>query len=208
VNQKTSIIAFVSCLFLASCSVAYSPVGGRFVATSENFAVNLPQGWWQHNLSNDQLAEFIKILEKRRKLSWDRLRLTRDGLLLQQIAIGRVPVADELPYSKRKLAANMIPLEAAEVMSNNFRSNPNLSRTKILENAPATLGGYPGFRLHYTFATEEGLNVEGLFYGTLVGQSLYYVLYEAPAQHYFAKDLQLFENTRSSFEIIAGARAQ
>jgi len=207
-NQKMFIIAFVSCLFLASCSVAYSPVGGRYVSSDENFAIELPQRWWQHNLANDQLADFIKILEKRRKLSWDTLRLTRDGLLLQQIGIGRVPVTDELPYSKRKLAANMIPLEAAEVVGNNFRSNPNLNHSEILENAPATLGGYPGFKLHYAYGTEDELKVEGLFYGTLVGPWLYYVLYEAPAQYYFAQDLQLFERTRSSFEILRGAGAQ
>ena len=67
------------------------------------------------------------------------------------------------------------------------------------------MGGYPGFKLHYTYRTEEKLKVEGLFYGAIVGPWLYYVLYEAPAQHYFNKDLQVFDRMLSSFQILKGA---
>jgi hypothetical protein len=93
----------------------------------------------------------------------------------------------------------MIPLEAAEVIVDEMRSNTNLDNHEILENIPVNVGGYPGFKLHYTYRAEERLKMEGLFYATLVGPWLYYVLYEAPAQHYLGKDLQLFEKTRSSF---------
>jgi hypothetical protein len=192
-------------VFLASCGVPYSMVSGRHVASGENFVVDLPQGWRQHNASADPLYAFTAMLEKRRKLSWDVIRLTRDGLLLQQICIGRIPVTDELPHTKRKLAQQMIPLEAAEVMSDEFRSNSNLTHQEIIENAPATVGGYPGFKLHYAYRAEERLKVEGLFYGALVGPWLYYVLYEAPAQYYFNKDVQVFDKTRNSFQIGKGA---
>ena len=100
----------------------------------------------------------------------------------------------------------MAPLEAAEMIGNEIRSNPYLTNQDIIENAPATVGGYPGFTLHYSYRTEEKLKVEGLFYGALVGNWLYYVLYEAPAQHYFNKDLQVFDRMLSSFQILKGAR--
>jgi hypothetical protein len=190
---------------LLSCGVPYSLVTERHVVSPENFAVDLPVGWRQHNASFDPVQDYKAMLEKRRKLSWDVIRLTRDGLLLQQICIGRIPVTEELPNTKRKLAQDMIPLEAAEVISSDIRSNSNLRNQDIIENAPASVGGYPGFKLHYTYRTEQELKVEGLFYGALVGNWLYYVLYEAPAQHYFKKDLQLFETTRSSFQLIKGA---
>ena len=109
---------------------------------------------------------------------------------------------DELPNTKRKFAQDMIPLEAGEVMSDELRSNPYLTNQGIIENAPATVGGYPGY---YTYRTEEKLKVEGLFYGAIVGPWLYYVLYEAPAQHYFNKDLQVFDRMLSSFQILKGA---
>jgi hypothetical protein len=195
-------------LLFSSCGAPYALVRGRHVSADANFTVDLPDGWRQHNASFDSLKVVTEMLGKRRKLDWDVIRLTRDGLLLQQIAIGRIPIAEELPYTKRKFADNMIPLEAAEVISDDMRSNSNLYHQQIVEDAPAMLGGYQGFKLHYAYRTEEELKVEGLFYGTLVGPWLYYVLYEAPTQHYFAKDLQLFEKTRSSFEILKGGTAR
>ena len=176
------------------------------VVSSENFAVDLPQGWRQHDASFDPNRKTSKAtLEKRRKFSWDVIRLTRDGLLLQQICIGRMPVVDELPNTKKELAQEMAPLETAEMISSDIRSNPNLTNQDIVENAPATVGGYPGFKLHYSYWTEEKLKVEGLFYGAIVGPWLYYVLYEAPAQHYFNKDLEVFDRMLSSFQILKGA---
>jgi hypothetical protein len=146
------------------------------------------------------MRSFTAMLDKRHKLSWDFLRLTRDGLLLQQICIGRIPVTDELPHTKRKLALQMIPLEAAEVINDELRSNSNLSALEIVENVPATVGSYPGFKLHYTYRADK-LKIEGMFYGAMVGSWLYYLFYEAPAQHYFAKDLQVFDKLRASFVI-------
>jgi hypothetical protein len=76
----------------------------------------------------------------------------------------------------------------------------NLNYQQILEDAPATVGGYSGFSLHYTYRFQD-LKFEGLFYGAWVGARLYYVLYEAPTQGYFAKDFEVFNRTRSSFQI-------
>jgi hypothetical protein len=194
--------------FLASCAVPYSLVTEAHVTAPENFSVDLPQGWRQHNTSGDPLYAYTAMLEKRRKLGWDVIRLTRDGLLLQQIGIGRIPISEELPYTKKKLAQEMIPQEAAELIGDNIRSNSNLTHQEIIENAPATVGGYPGFKLHYSYQTEDQLKIEGLFYGALVDSWLYYVLYEAPAQHYFNKDLQVFETTRASFQILKATAAR
>ena len=193
---------------LISCIVPYSRVTEVHVVSSENFAVDLPQGWRQHDASFDPNKNFKATLEKRRKLSWDVIRLTHDGLLLQQICIGRVPIMIELPNTKREVGPKMKPLEAAEVMSDELRSNSNLTHQEIIENAPATVGGYAGFKLHYTYWTEEKLKVKGLFYGAIVGPWLYYVLYEAPAQHYFNKDLEVFDRMLASFQIFEGASGE
>jgi hypothetical protein len=106
--------------FLASCAVPYSLVTEAHVTAPENFSVDLPQGWRQHNTSGDPLYAYTAMLEKRRKLGWDVIRLTRDGLLLQQIGIGRIPISEELPYTKKKLAQEMIPQEAAELIGAAF----------------------------------------------------------------------------------------
>jgi hypothetical protein len=194
----------VALLVLNACGVPYSLVSERHISSEENFTVDLPEGWRQHNISADPLRGFTALLEKRRKLSWDVIRLTRDGLLLQQICIGRIPLSAEMANTKRKLAEQMLPSELAEVISDEFRSNSNLTHQEILENLPAAVGGHSGFKLHYTYRSDE-LKLEGLFYGALVGPWLYYILYEAPAQHYFAKDLAIFDKTRSSFQVTKAA---
>ena len=188
-------------MLLSSCALPYTTVTDRNFTAPERFTVELPQGWRSHNASADPVRGLTAALEKRRKLSWDIIRLTRDGLLLQQIAIGRIPVAEELPHTKKNLTQGMIPLESAEVIVDEFRSNTDLTNHEVVENSPAQLGGHSGFKLHYTYRAEDRLKMEGLFYGALVGPWLYYMLYEAPAQHYFKKDLQLFEKTRETLKI-------
>jgi hypothetical protein len=194
----------ISLFLLFSCGIPYSLVTESHVSAPENFVVDLLLGWRRHNASADPLTGLKKLLEKRHKLSWDIIRLTHDGLLLQQICIGRIPISEELPNTKRTLAQGMIPLEAAEIIGDELRSNSNLTNQEIIENIPTSVGGYPGFKLHYSYRIEDRLKIEGLFYGALVGPWLYYLLYEAPAQHYFIKDVSVFEVTRASFQIGKG----
>jgi hypothetical protein len=189
-------------LFFAGCT-PYTLVGGEYAPSSENFTVNLPEGWRMHDryADHDPTAwAMLMALEKRRSLKWDVIRITRDGLLLQQIAIGRIPFTADWPHTKKKLSQSMLPVEAAELVTDNLRSNPEITHQELLENRPAPVGGFPGFRLYYAYRTKEELKINGLFYGALAGGWLYYLLYEGPAQHYFPKDLQLFETTYQSFQ--------
>jgi hypothetical protein len=102
--NETSIRALLyvlSLLLFSSCGVPYVLVSGRHVSSDVNFAADLPDGWRQHNASFDPIRVITEMLGKRRKLDWDVIRLTRDGLLMQQIGIGRIPTAEELPHTKK-----------------------------------------------------------------------------------------------------------
>jgi hypothetical protein len=201
-NSRHVPLLLIFGLFFAACT-PYTLVGGQYAPASENFTVDLPEGWRLHDryADHDPAAwTVVMALDKRRSLKWDVIRITRDGLLLQQIAIGRIPYNAEWPHTKKKLSPSMLPLEAAELVTDNLRSNPEITHQEILANTPALVAGFPGFRLHYAYRTKEELKINALFYGALADGWLYYLLYEAPAQHYFVKDLQLFENTYKSFQ--------
>jgi hypothetical protein len=203
-KKKKLFTLFVLLLFLSSCA-PYVMVGGQYAASSENFVVDLPEGWRRHEIAFDQgpiSRKIMELLEQRRKLSWDVIRITRDGLLLQQISIGRVPVDDELPHTKKKLSREMLPQEAAEIVIDNLRSNPNITNQEVIENTPTRVGGNPGFKLLYTYQTKEGLKIKAAYYGAMSGNWLYYLLYEAPARHYFDKDHALFEKIKESFKLL------
>lgn len=196
---------FLLLIFALPACLPYVLVKGRYTASLENFEVDLPDGWRKHDLMWDHSPmskSLLEELQKRRKLTWDIVRITKDGLALQQIAIGRVATDEELPHTKKKLSKGMLPQEVAEVFIDNIRSNPNITNQQFTENTPATVGGYPGFKLLYTYRTKQGLKIKRVYYGVMLSNWCYYLIYEAPASHYFAKDYPVFEKVKDSFRIL------
>jgi len=167
---------------LTGCSV-WVPTEGKFVSTEYRFEAELPVNWYRWHSIGDGLL------------------LTRDGQLLDVVRIVRDPFDKELEYTKRKLSKGMLSQEVAEVIVDNLRSNRNISNFQLVENVPVDLGGYPGFKLTYTYQTKENLKKSGVYYGSLVDQWLYYLYLEAPSRHYFGRDLPAFEQTKNSLKI-------
>ena len=161
-------------------------VGGKYVATSENYEVDLPNGWRKQNLNRDFL------------------RVTKDGINLQEIAVGRWPVDKDPPHTKRKFATGMLPQEVAELVIDDFRSNTGLMGYEVTENSPSNVGGYRGFKVMYRYQTKSGLKKRGAYYGVLLDKWLYYLYYEAPERYYFANDYEVFERIKESFRIAKG----
>lgn len=178
----------------------YVMVGGRYSA--ESFEVDLPNGWRKHELAFDPTGKrLLEAFQRTRDLTWDEVRITRDGLTLQQVGMGKVAADAEIPHTKRKLASGMLPQEAADVVIDSMRSHPNITDLQVLENTPAVLGGHPGFKLLYIFKTKTGLRIKAAYYGVMLGNWHYYMVYEAPERHYFAKDYPVFEKIKESLRI-------
>lgn len=210
IKSAFSIHCFLLFMALLPSCAPYVLVEGKFTASTENFEVDLPSGWRKHDIAFDHhpvSRSLLEDLEKRRNLSWDALRITRDGLLLQQIAIGRLAIDKELPYTKRKFSKGMLPQEVAGVIIDNIRSNPNITNQQVMENLPAQVGGAPGFKLLYTYRTKKGLTMKVACYGVMLADSYYYLLYEAPARHYFAIDYSVFEKVKETFRIVKSRTA-
>lgn len=64
------------------------------------------------------------------------------------------------------------------------------------------MAGLPGFKLVYTFKTENGLRMKRVHYGVLVRDGVYRVQYQAAARYYFDKGLSTFERVRESFGLL------
>lgn len=175
-------------ILIGGCA-PWTMVGGSYLTNSENYEVNLPSGWRKHNQSRDVL------------------RITRDGLTVQQITIGRWSVDKDAPHTKKKLAPGMLPQEAAEVVVDDFRSNSALDNYQLAENNPSRVGGYSGFKLVYGYQTKTGLKKKGVYYGVLLDKWLYFLNYEAPERHYFGKDYEVFEKVKESFRILKSGLA-
>ncbi len=181
--KKTKVFCFIFIFILFGCAT-WTMVGGKYTMSSKNFEIELPEGWRKYNLNPKALL------------------ITRDGLPLQQISIARMAIDQELAYTKKKFSKGMLAQEAAGIVEDNILSNSNIINKKIIENTPAMIGDNAGFKIIYIYQTTEGLTKKGINYGFLLDDWYYYLVYEAPAQYYFDKDLPTFEKVHKSFKIL------
>jgi hypothetical protein len=182
--MKKSIPVYLLFLIILTGCATWVQVGGNYEANSHNFKTELPDKWWRYNLDSK------------------RVLITKDGLSLQWIAVSRSPVDEKLAFTQRNISKQMLPQEVAEVVIDNFRSNPQIYNLLIIENTPALLGGYPGFKLVYQYQTDAGLTKKGVYYCSLVGDWRYKINYEAPARYYYAKEFSALQKVKASFKLL------
>jgi len=172
----------VVCFMTAGCAT-WETVGGYYESRDAGYSLDLPKGWHRDLRTKERLV------------------ITRDGLLLQHIQIGQYPV-DKVPLStQRRLTTAMLPLELAEVIIDDLRSNTQLLNLNFVGNRPALVGGFPGFRITYSYQFKDNLSRMAVYDGVLVGKSYFFVAFQAPRRHYFDRDLPAFEQVSNSFKI-------
>ncbi len=169
---------------MAGCAIGlWSQAGGLFSSNRFNFSVDLPAGWMKSNTSSG-------------------LIITRDGVLLQQITITRLEIKKELPHTKKKFKKDMLPQEVAEVVIDDMITDSTFLNFEIIENTPAKIAEFYGFRLVSSFTNSDGLKYKSVEYGFINGEYFYDINYVAPQRYYFDKDINTFEEAFKSFRLI------
>ncbi len=178
------VLVVLALLVAAGCG-PWLRAEGPFTSEAQNFSMDLPQGWMRQNTD-----KFLLV--------------TRDGKLLQRIVATRMLVTDEkqFTHTKKRLNAEMLPQEAAEVVIDDFQSDSDNINFEMEENVPATVAGKPGFRARFSYRTKEGLKYRCVYHGVLVGDAFYGIFYLAPARYYFDRDLKNFEKAVHSFRLV------
>jgi len=165
---------------LAGCQI-WNPGGIAVTGKNDAFTVRAPDGWrYAVKLGFDFLA-------------------SKDGPVLQQIWVEHRDLKETLPNSKRTLAASLSPFELGEAFADDLRADHKLLAFELKENMPATLGGEAGFKLTFSFHTEDKLRLSETVYGCIHGGKLWLLRYRAPTRHYFERDTATFEKTVQSF---------
>jgi hypothetical protein len=178
-------LLFVMLLLVAGCATpsAWVPAEQIYSVESQNYSVELPQGWMR--FSKDGY-----------------LLLTRDGVLLQNILIERSPIDTELKHTKRKFSKGMLPQEQSEVILDNISSDQAYAHFETLENIPVKIAGLPGFKAVFEYKTMDGLRRKSIYYGFMAGEWFYSIRYTAAQRYYFDKDIKTFEKVLESFRLI------
>jgi len=182
--RRTACLAIAVAAACASGKPQWVPARGSFTPSSGAYTIELPEGWMRLADSETMLA-------------------SRDGIFLQRIDARTRKIEEPLGSTRKKLNPAMPPREVADAVRDAIGSSASVQEMKVLENIPAELDGRPGFKLVFAYTDRDGLKMKSVVYGALAGDSLYELSYRAPGRHYFDRDLETFEQVRSSFRIRA-----
>lgn len=174
---------WVTLLFLAACA-SVGPPGDTSYPSAYNFTVTLPEQW--------------RKLDTRRYLM-----MTREGPFSQYILVQQRHVNQPFRHTKKMIRKDMLPQEAAQVVLDEILSDRAVLNFQVLENLPATVNGYDGFRILFTYRTSDGLRFKTLYYGLLQGDWFYSLRYNAAEARFSEADVETFRKVLDSFQINA-----
>lgn len=125
---------------------------------------------------------------------------TKESQFIHRVEVERRELKNALPNSKRPVAATLTPLELAEALLDDLRADRAIFQPNVLENAPAQVGGRPGFKFVVSFQTEDKLRLTMAVHGCIEKNRLYLLKYTAPTRHYFERDRATFERIAASLK--------
>ena len=135
---------------------------------------------------------------------------TRDGDALNRVTFfGGIqpgkPLLRELDRKNQplpKVQGNMLATDIPALLESTYRSQHAVNQMSIDSQEPGVLGGRKGIRFGYSFTrADDEVRRRGEGIGALVDGKLYLVVYEAPALHFFAKDLERYRQLAASLAL-------
>jgi hypothetical protein len=169
-------------MFVAGC-LACAHTGGLSKPVSYSFTIDIPKGW--------------------RKIDNNRyLFVTKESPFLQYIMIQNRPIGRSFRNTKKKIQKEMFPEEVAQIIIDELISDQNLVNLRILDNVPANIKEYAGFKILYTYRDAEGQVYKTLYYGFIKEDTFFNLRFTAVDGAYFQRDIGDFRNILKSFQII------
>ena len=180
--MKKIIPLLICLLFIFSCASAAKERSLNKLPDA-GFSVQIPDGWWKPEYTNKYL-------------------ITKDGAFQQYILIQQRPLDKPFRNTKKKIRSGMLPQEAAGIIVDELASDRYLMNFRLIENAPVTVDGHPGFKILFTYKDKKGSEFKTLYCGFINGNSFNNLRYCAELRHNFDKDLADFEQIISSFQLV------
>jgi hypothetical protein len=180
-KMKNRLILLALIGMLAGCAGWKAVDGGIH---SEAYSVEVPGGWMKFDA-----GAYVMI--------------SRDGPYLQYVLFQERPLKRPFFYAHKRLTADMLPQEAAQIIIDDLSSDPMVANFTVIENAPAVIDDHDGFRLLFRYRDPKGLTLKTAYYGFIQGQNYYSLRFTAPQRYYFEKDIDVFESMLSTFHLVA-----
>lgn len=170
-------------LFILAVGAACTHTGGLSKPASYSFRIDMPEGW--RRIDHNQYLFF-----------------TKESPFLQYILAQNRPIGRSFRNTQKKIHTDMLPEEAAQIIIDELISDQNLVDLRILDNAPATINGYEGFKLLYSYSDFEGQKYKTLYYGFIKEDTFFNLRFTAADRIYFQRDIGAFRNILNSFRIV------
>jgi hypothetical protein len=164
----------------------------RSEGPDKSYTVDLPIGWIKQGSPDSRT-----------------LLASRDGFLLEAIAIKKQPIKEAFPKTKKAATAQMLPAELAELEIAEIKSQDQFTAAlTVTQNEPAEIAGQEGFGLRVRFRNTRGLEIQRVVYGFLDKSAYYAITFQAPMLYYFDKYYPDFQKVVESFQLTAAASAK
>lgn len=124
--------------------------------------------------------------------------LSKDGPYLEYILVQSRPLSQGFRYTKQKLSLQMLPHEAAQLITDNMRSDPLIRRFRLLFSEPAMVAGHVGFKLTFSYRDQNNVDIKTLYYGVVLQDRFFNLRYTAAQRHYFESGLPVFNEVLDS----------
>ncbi len=175
-------------IFILVGVLACAHTDGLTKPSSYSFTIDIPEGW--------------------RKIDNNRyLFVTKENPFLQYILVQNRPIGRSFRNTKKKIQMGMLPEEAAQIIVDELVSDQNLANLRILANTPATIQGYEGFQILYTYNDSEGRTYKTLYYGFIKEDTFFNLRFNAADQIYFQRDINDFRRVLNSLQVIKAKAA-
>ena len=184
-------------LFLALTTASAPAIGNSLVAPGPRAAIA------KSSISAAPASEWNRLSRNEGK-NTEIWTIDGDGLnkvmFLGGIAPGTALIR-EIDKKNRplpKVAGNMLITDIPALLESTYRVRYGVNRMTIDSQEPATISGQKGIRFTYSFTRDDEVDRKGEAIGAIIGGKLYLVSYEAPALHFFDKDLEKYRHLAST----------
>jgi hypothetical protein len=179
----------VSVVLLCACVQMPQRVEtARSDAPDKSYTVDLPIGWIKQ-----------ETVDKRSMLA------SRDGFLLEFVAITKRPLKQAFPKTKKAATPGMLPAELAELEIAEIKSQDQFTAAlDVAENEPAEIGGQEGFQVRVRYKNIRGLEIQRVVDGFADKSAYYQIEFGAPTLYYFDTYYPDFQKVVASFRLSGG----
>ena len=180
------LLATLACAALVGCIPQPARVdASRSEALDKSYSIELPAHWVRQYTAERNLIA------------------SRDGFVLETIAVEHRPLKKAFPQTEKAASDGMLPSELAELEIAEIKARDELTAAlRVIENEPALLSGRDGFRLKVAYNTVRGLEINEVVYGVIDSAAMYRVVYRAPRLYYFDRYYPEFVRTVESFTLL------